>query len=277
MDISDLNLPRDAQGFLHLQKKYSELYQKTSYLIDKQLIVDRIYEYDIKAANISALAQEGFDSDTLHKLAMLDKQSREVAVGKMIRQDKRIGQIIKKQIKRARENLFRSNGLQDSDIVAIKNDAVFVAGRSLTNTKFGEMEFKQKNQYAAFIQFDGLELYYNRRKKTIDIKGVNDEVVNNQDHQAGIITFIVKVMEYLVMDRRDSLRKYLIDFTHRYKARELSVQFYRELNSFNIYRTIYELSGYGYNLLVIDQADVDTLNIQYNYNRIVLPLIQMFI
>ena len=154
MDISDLNLPRDSQGFLHLQKKYSELYQKTSYLTKETVITNRIYEYDIKAANISALSQEGFDSDMLHKLAMLDKKDREVAVGKMIRQDKRVGEIIKKQIKRARENLFRSNGLQDKDIVSIKNDAVFVLGRALNYTRFGEMEFKLKNQYAAFIQFD---------------------------------------------------------------------------------------------------------------------------
>ena len=277
MDISDLNLPRDSQGFLHLQKKYSELYQKTSYLTKETVITNRIYEYDIKAANISALSQEGFDSDMLHKLAMLDKKDREVAVGKMIRQDKRVGEIIKKQIKRARENLFRSNGLQDKDIVSIKNDAVFVLGRALNYTRFGEMEFKLKNQYAAFIQFDKLELYYNRKKKIVDIKGVSDEVLEHPDHQTGILTFIAKVMEYLVMDIRDSLRKYLIEFTHQYKARELPVQFYRELNSSNVYRTIYELSGYSFDLLAVGQDSVDMINIQYNYNRYVLPLIHMFI
>ena len=42
MDISDLNLPRDSQGFLHLQKKYSELYQKTSYLTKETVITNRI-------------------------------------------------------------------------------------------------------------------------------------------------------------------------------------------------------------------------------------------
>ena len=277
MDISELALPRDAQGFLYLQKNYSELYQKSSYLTKESIIIDRIYEYDIKAANISALKQEGFDPDVLDKLAKLNKMDREVAVGKMIAQDKRIGHIIKKQIKRAREILFRSNNIQTDRVLSIKNDAVFVIGRSLANTKFGDMEFKLKNQYAAFIQMDGLELYYNRRKSTVDIKGVSDEVINNTDHQTGIISFICKVMEYLVMDRRDALRKYLIDFTHRYKARELPVQFYREMNSNDIYRTIYELSGYSFNLLMVDKSDVNILNIQYNYNRYVLPLIQMFI
>lgn len=277
MDISELDIPRDAQGFIHLRRRYSELWKKTTYLTKRELIVDRIYEYDIKSANISALIMEGFDPDVLRKLTLVDKLERERAVGKMIAQDKQIGESIKKQIRRARESLFRSNLIQDDDVLSIKNDAVFVIGRSLANTKFGEMNFKQKNQYAAFVQFEGLELYYNRRHKTVDIKGVADTVLSEPDHKKGILTFLEKVLEYLVMDRRDALRKYLIEFTHLYKARELPVQFYRELNSFNIYRTKYELSGYSFNLLVCDQEDAKTLNVQYNYNRYVLPLIRMFI
>lgn len=277
MDISDLDLPRDAQGFLYLRKKYSELYQKSSYLTKQNVIVNRIFEYDIKAANISALKQEGFDSTILEKLLKLEKREREVAVGKMIAQDAKIGKIIKKHIKHARELLFKYNNLQDDVILSIKNDAVFIIGTNPTVTKFNEMEFRLKNQYAAFIQFDGLEFYYNKRKSKLDIKGVSDDVINTKDHQTGIILFICKVMNYLVMDRLDSLRKYLIEFTHLYKARELPVQYYRELNSFNIYRTIYELSGYSFNLLIADQSDVKTLNIQFNYNRYVLPLIHMFI
>ena len=220
IDISELNLPRDAQGFLYLRRKYSELYQKSSYLTKRDMIIDRIYEYDIKAANVSALKQEGFDSEVLKNLNKLPKQEREVAVGKMIAQDKRIGQIIKKQIKRARENLFRVNSIQDDRVLSIKNDAVFIIGSPLTYTKFGAMDFKLKNQYRAFIQFDGLELYYNKRESILDIKGVADEVVHDPDHQNGIIQFICNVLNFIIMDRQEALRKYLIEFTHQYKARE---------------------------------------------------------
>lgn len=277
MSIEDLDLPRDSQGFIHLRKKYSELWQKTTYLTKEPYIIDRVYEYDIKAANVSSLLTAGYDSKALETLLKLPKKTREVAIGKMIRQDKKIGKLIKKEITRAREQLFRSNSLIDTDIVSIKNDAVFVRGRSLEYTTFGHMEFRLKNQYAAFVQFDKLELYYNRRKKTVDIKGVNDEVVQEQDHQNGIIKFLVKVMEFLVMDRRDALRKYLIEFSHEYKARELPVVYYRELNTFNVYRTIYELAGYSYDLTMVDQKDVKMINIVYNYLRYVLPMIRMFI
>ena len=187
MNIEELDLPRDSQGFIHLQWNFSDLWKKTNYLTKESCIIDRIYEYDIAAANVSSLLMAGYDPNVLSKLLDLPKKSREVAIGNMIRQDKHIGEIIKEQIYRARQSLFRSNQLIDKDIVSIKNDAVFVKGRPLQNVTFGKMVFKLKNQYAAFVQFDKIELYYNRKQKTVDIKGVNDKVVQEPDHQNGII------------------------------------------------------------------------------------------
>ena len=86
-----------------------------------------------------------------------------------------------------------------------------------------------------------------------------------------------EAMEYLVTDRRDALRRYLIKFSQEYKSRSLPIYYYREMNSYNIYRTVYELSGYSFNLLMVDQSDIKTINIQYNYNRFVLPMIRLFI
>ena len=277
MDITQLNLPRDKDGFLYLRKRYSELWQKTNYLTKEVLVVNHIYEYDIKSANVSALSMEGFNQDVLAKLTEMPKDAREKAVGKMIRSNKEIDKIIRKWIKRAREFLFRENLIQDSDVVAIKNDAVFTSGRKLTNTTFGYIEFRIKNHYSAYLNLDGLEIYYNRRKKTVDIKGIRDDVLSHMDHQNGILQFIVTCMEYLVTDRRDALRRYLIEFSQEYKSRSLPICYYREMNSYNIYRTVYELSGYSFNLLMVDQSDIKTINIQYNYNRFVLPMIRLFI
>ena len=130
----------DKEGFVTLKRKYSELYKKTNYLSERPIIIDRIYEYDIRSANTSALRASGkIDESILTMLEGLNKQAREETVGKMIRKDKSktIWPLIAKGIRSAREQLFRYNQLQDDDILSIKNDAVFVIGRKLKYTKFG--------------------------------------------------------------------------------------------------------------------------------------------
>lgn len=269
----------DKEGFVTLKRKYSELYKKTNYLSERPIIIDRIYEYDIRSANTSALRASGkIDESILTMLEGLNKQAREETVGKMIRKDKSktIWPLIAKGIRGAREQLFRYNQLQDDDILSIKNDAVFVIGRKLKYTKFGPFEFRAKHQYSAYMLIEKVEIYYDQRNKSLTIKGVRDEVVEHPDHQNGMVQFLLKVFKYLVMDQRDALREYLIDFVHDYKAMKLPYQYYRELNGNNIYRTKIELSGFEYNLSEIGQVDLDIINPVYNYTKFILPIIRQF-
>lgn len=269
----------DKEGFITLKRKYSELYKKTNYLSERPIVIDRIYEYDIRSANTSALRASGkIDESILTMLEGLNKQAREEAIGKMIRRDKArvIWPLISKGIKSAREQLFRYNQLQDDNILSIKNDAVFVIGRKLKYTKFGPFEFRAKHQYAAYMLIEKVEIYYDQKNQSLSIKGVRDEVVNHPDHQNGMIKFLIKVFRYLVMDQRDELRRYLITFVHKYKAMELPYQYYRELNGNNIYRTKIELSGFEYNLSEIGQVDLDIINPIYNYTKFILPIIRQF-
>lgn len=277
---------RDKDGFIQLQRKYSELYKKTTYLTTRSVIVDRIYEYDIRSANTSALRASGkFDPAILTMLESLDKDTREKSIGNMIKAEKedkskphtnRIYNIIAKGIRKAKEQLFRANNLEDENVLSIKNDAVFVIGRKLKHTKFGEFEFKAKNQYAAYMLVEKVELYYDKRNRTVHMKGVRDEVLEHPDHQSGMIQFFVQVFDYLVMDQRKELREFLIKFTRDYKAKRLPHQYYRELNGENHYRTIIELSGFEFNLLEAGETDLDIINPVYNYTRFILPIIRMF-
>ena len=278
MDLDELDIERDREGFIILKRTYSDLYKKTNYLSPVPMVINRIYEYDIHAANLSMLKQSGkIDPKALSILAKMDKKPREVGVGKMIRENKQFGVIIKRGILRAREQLFRENQLQDYEVLSIKNDAVFVIGRKLKHTTFGDVEFRLKNQYSLFQNIDKIEFYYDRRHKSIDIKGVKDEVVHHPDHQNGMLQFFLTVFNYAAMDQRDDLRDYLLDFVHRYKAKELPYQYYRELNAANIYRTEIELSGYGYNLEEIGQGDLGMVNPIYNYTRFILPVIRYYL
>jgi len=272
-------LERDSEGFIILRRRYSELYKKTNYTSSVDRVQNRIYEYDLHSANVSALRATGkFDERMLDILENSEKQVREEAVGKMIRRDKTktIYGYISRGIQRAKEQLFRFNGIKDDEVLTIKNDAVFVIGRKLQHTTFGPYEFRLKNVYAGYIRIDKIEIYYDKKHKSITIKGVSDMVVEHPDHQSGMLCFFLQVFRYLDLDQVQDLRDYLIRFARDYKALKLPHQYYRELNSNNIYRTKIELAGFEYNLTEIGPDDMDMINPIYNYRRFVLPLIQQF-
>lgn len=275
-----MEMERDRNGFFVLKRTYSELFKRHQYLCPLPIVQNKITEYDIRSANTSALRQaRKVKPSTLTMLESLPKHEREVAVGKMIRMDKTksIQKTIAREITRAKMELFSANGVQDNEILSIKNDAVFIIGRKLRYTKFGEMEFKAKHTYALYMNIEKTEFYYDQRAHSVTVKGIDDKVVEHPDHQAGMMTFLAEVMRFLVFDRHDALRKYLIEFSNAYKEKTLPVQFYRELNRDNIYRTDIEISGFTFNLDQVYDIDLEMINGIYNYTRFVLPLIQVYI
>ena len=268
----------DRNGFRKLRYKSSTLFKKVNYLTSKPMVSNVITEYDLRAANISALRQaKAMKKADLDALLELPSYDRKVIIGNMIRVDPRIRFIIADQILKARKRLFMANHIQDDEVLSIKNDAVFVVGRKLKELTFGHMVFRPKHSYSFYLNLDDLELYYDRSRNTVDIKGIKDEVVEEEDHQQGIVSFLARCCSLLMNDRRDELRDYLIRFTEDYKARKLPYRFYRELSKVNAYRIGNAQSGYSINLVQVSQKDVDDLNIIYNYQRFVMPMIHRFL
>lgn len=270
---------RGKDGFIHLKRTYSTLFEKTLYTTDIPYICNRITEYDLKQANLACLEASGkIDKTLIDQLRDMPKQDREVLVGKMQQRDKTFVKIIRGGIQHAREMLFEANMLQDIEIVSIKNDAVFVAGRKLKHTTFGPFQFVPKGTYSLFMKLDKrTEFYYDRKHRTVVIKGISDDVVNDPDQQHGMIQFLSTVFQYLVTDRRDALRQYLIQFADDYKKKNLPIEYYKELNSENIYRSNFELGEYGYFQYQASEDDLPLINGIYNYTRYVLPMIQTFL
>ena len=268
----------DMEGFRVLTPNCSDLHKNINYLASDQMVLNKIYEYDIKSANTSCLRRaKKLKPETLNMIDELPKHDREVYIGKMIAEDPSIRETIAEGIAWAKKMLFMHNGIQDEEVLSIKNDAVYIVGRRLTKTKFGPIEFVEKGCYALYLNLDKIELYYDRKNKTVSVKGIKDEVVNDPDHQKGMIQFFVTVMEHLVMDRRDALRKYLIDFSNDYKKKKLPVEYYKEFSRENIYRTGTEIVGWSLNLNHMDKSDLDSINGIYNYNRFIIPIIQRFV
>lgn len=268
---------RGSDGFIHLHRTYSDLYKKTNYLTKVPLYIGRITEYDIRAANLSAMRDTGkFSAEILEKLEASDKHTREVKVGIMIRHDASIGKMIKKGILKARENLFRANCIQESDVISIKNDAVYVVGKRLKHLEFGPFKFIPKNVYSLLFQLDRIEFYYDSRKHRVDVKGLGSGA-SDPDIQEGMLKFFAEVFRYLLSGRRNDLRKYLIRFSTDYKSKKLPVQYYKEMTSSPVYRTMFEIAGFDHNLTTATDHDREIINGIYNYNRYIIPVIQTFL
>lgn len=276
MNVSDMK--RDRDGFIRLTPKFSSLYQRTNYRSPISLVVNTITEYDLKSANISALRASGkVPEEILTKLAGIQKIDREKAVGRMIKQNPKIHKIIARGICNAKMQLFVENGITDNDILSIKNDAVFIIGRKLSHMEFGPYKFVPKHTYSAYLYLDPMiEIYYDGRRRTVTFKGISDDIVAEDDHQKGMVQFLSTVMQYVASGRRDKLKKYLIDFVQRYKSKDLPVEYYRELNPDNVYRTDISIETYGYNVTIASESYKPIVNGVYNYTRYILPIVQAF-
>lgn len=271
-------LTKDTDGFFRLHKSYSDLYKKTQYITPLQIIENRIVEYDIKSANISALEHSGkIDPDIIEKLRSVDKKTREVRVGKMIADNKNIGKIIKNGILFARMELFRTNHIITDEVVSIKNDAVFIAGKKLKHTDFGSFHFVRKNVYSFYMRLGrNFEFYYDGRNNQTDIKGVGT-IYKEEDYQNGIMIFLNTVFRLRTRGQIQELRDYLIRFTNDYKSMKLPVQYYRELGGSNAYRSTYTVGNMEYIFGIAGEKDKPIINGIYNYKRYVLPMVQAFL
>lgn len=276
---NELEKYRGKDGFIHLHRTYSTLFEKTLYTTDLQYICNRITEYDLKQANLSCLEASGkVDPEIIATLRDKPKMEREVLVGKMQAADKSFVKIIRNGIRHAREMLFEANLIQDNEVVSIRNDAVFIAGRKLKHTTFGPFHFVPKNTYSLFLKLDKTtEFYYDGRHKTVTVKGISDDIVSDPDHQNGILIFLSTIFQYLVQDRCKDLKQYLIQFSEAYKRKDLPVSYYKEFNSDNIYRGVFELGDFRVFQSIASQEDLPMINGIYNYTRYVLPMIQTFL
>lgn len=261
----------------------SNLWEKVTYLAPIDYCVNRIYEYDIRQANITMLSQSGYlPKSEISRLAKMPKLDREKSVGLMIRKDRHIYDIIKSGIEQAKRELFEANGIEDSDVLSIKNDAVFVLGRKLKHIQFGIVEFVLKNEFNVYHHINKLEFYYNTKTDAIAVKGLSDEVVEHEDHKQGMLMFLSKVFSYLSLGRTSDLKKYLVKFSTLYKKRELPVYYYREMNGDNLYRLSGDIivkddnsSRMYLHLDVAGEEIIDNINITYNYLYYVLPIMRI--
>lgn len=247
-----------------------ELYEKDNYVANYSSIISSyIREYDISKANINILKESNCITDDLYNYLLLSpKTEREIYVGKMIRYNNQLSNVLKNGFLNARKNLFESNQIDSFSVLSIKKDAVYLIDKVLEHTQFGLINFKLANVYTSFYKIGNLELYYG--KELLHVKGINDNNIKkyHNDYIYDLLLYIFEMAEDVgVVEVLLTLNQVL----EKYKNLELEIGYYREFNANSKYRLNFNSITYGQDTIGLEYIE-DTyenkkaLNISYNYN-----------
>lgn len=238
-----------------------DLIQKRDYFCPSRYVSGRISEYDIRACNINMLKYYGMISDELYNyLSVIPKIDREIYIGNMMREDKKIYDTISKGIKEFKVKLASTNNIQDKEIVRIANDAVYVNRPiDLFTTVFDNIEFKQKGIYSSVVKLNKSTIIFLSKdmygNSIVDVKGIGDNDVLHQNYMISIIVTVINTME--MSSAKDALAL-LNDIYKDYVSLKLDKGCYREFNSISMYK--YKHSNYGAFYI----EDINDIDISYN-------------
>lgn len=246
----------------------SDLYKRDLY-VTKQYDYIRnvnVVEYDIRSAGLNVLRHYGkisqYDYDRLSKM---EKIVRNVKIGLLERKDKSIAKCKSEGIKEFRKKFFEANNIEDSTVIAIRKDAIFLLNPKVKETKFGDyVEFVPKNSYSSYYQINNFDLLYNSMEDKLDIKGVKITPEIEKLHKDYFLKFLKTVIRYNETDNRNAC-EYLYDYANKYRKKQLPIGNYRELNAESLFR-LKSTKMWSKDLGVIDTQTLEGIDIRYNYN-----------
>lgn len=239
-----------------------------------------IIEYDIHAAGPSLCkAFKLLPSHVLEELDKMDKKAKNIKIGLIQRRDKVFAKRLSDAFIEARRWFLSSNQLDEEDIVSIKKDAIFVANRTCSHTKFDVVVFQGKNIYTSYLRLHKLEFYLHTQEHRIDVKGLGQgdalkEVLRlHGDYMLSFLMDFCKMRELEV--KRSVACHHLASFLTQYRKKELPLGYYRELNRTNSFR-VYNHGLHDY-VYIADTDQAEDVDITFNYLAYIVPLVNLYI
>lgn len=228
-----------------------------------------IREYDIKSAGFNILISKGLLSEEqIEELSKLTKFERNVRIG-LMQKNKEFAKLLNSGFKEYMRKFFEANDIDDTNVIAIKRDAIFLVNTRVKFTKFDNVVFVPKNKYSSYYRINDIELYYSKRENKLDVKGIKDDELHLHKHFMSFLKKLIKLNEISNV----SARRYMYSFADRYRQSKLDIRYYREFKKHGEYRLKDSMCSSYFTIDKID--DVNSINISYNYMKIILPLIKM--
>lgn len=244
------------------------LYKEKTYTINLNYLFNQyIREYDISKANINILFAKGvIDQNLYNTLYSSDRMYRQVYIGKMIRDNEEIQEILNEGIIEYKEKFFTANNISDNDILSIKNDAVFVLNIVPTILQFDNVKFVHKNTYTSFMKLNELEIYYgsDMTSEVIDVKGIKDSDL--EVYHMDFLEIIINFFRYMQKSGPEATLQFIISMINSYVNLELPITYYRRFRSSNDYILNAFVDSYGVYYLEDNMQNKRSINISYNFN-----------
>lgn len=230
----------------------------------------KIIEYDIRSAGMNIAKDFNLiDNKTYEKLASMNKEKRVKELGLIQRNDPAFVSDFKDAFATVRHMFIAANKLDNTNIISIKKDAIFVTKECDKLTFLNHIEFREKNTYSSYIRLNRkTELYYNSDK--LDIKGISEQ--KQELHKDYMIHIINKF--FVKMESEDPVHviDYMRNIIDKYKRKELDPGYYRRFDAISDYdyQNIPE-DGFIFN----PDLHKEYINISYNLTEVLLKLIKI--
>ncbi len=236
------------------------------------IISGYIREYDISKANINILYKYGVLSKEKYEYYLTaDRMVRQIDIGLMQR-DSNISTILKNGIMEAKRMFFEANNIDESDVLTIHNDAIFLINKIPTITKFDNIEFINKNIYTSYYKLGGLEIYYFydpiNSIENIDIKGINDDKL--KIHENYFLEFLKVVFSSAQTEGIKDTLDVIITFYQQYINKELEIGYYRNFDSESVFYLNTGISNYSvFRAYTLEEHNKYDLDISCNLQLII--------
>lgn len=247
------------------------LWNKVNYTADISYLTNIfITEYDISKCNINVLYTKGvINKNTYDYLYNAERMVRQTYVGKLQRDDNSIVKILQSGIIEAKKMFFEANGIEDRDVLSIKNDAVFIINKKPKITKFGLIEFVAKGLYTSFFKFRGMEIYYyyNNMSKAeyIEVKGISEK--NLAKHEGYFLQLLKDVFYSIQVNGPEITLRMIKDFYMEYVNRSLPIEYYRKFDAYCNYHFICNtMINTGFEAEYVSESNKSLVDITYNLN-----------
>ena len=218
-----------------------QLWERIRYSAPVDFLIDsRIVEYDIEKANISVMLDKGVISNKDYEYyANMPKKQREVTIGNLMIKNKGLHSIIKDGIEEARHILFDTLNLNYTNVLSIRNDAVFVIFQGI-DPKLESIQvsphvrFRRKGEFRSFYRLGrNKEMYYDydplTKKEVLEVKGLGaHSVYIHKDH---MLKFLQDLFYTVLVNGPGPALEVLNNFYYNYISMQVPIDFYRRLDS----------------------------------------------
>lgn len=252
----------------------NELWRNANYTAPIDYVINsKIIEYDVAKANISVFLDSGvMTQEEYDECYGMVKQDREVRIGNLIRKNPSLSDVLKRGLEEARHSLFDQLGLNVTNVLAIKSDAVYVLAHLIDKDPLvvyssPNVYFRVKNEFRSFYRLYRKEFYYNydpiTKKEALEVKGLGD--YSMQKHKA-LLAELIDIFYRAVNSGSSEALRALQDLYNRYTSMQLDIECYRRLDSQACF-DLKTISNYGEFRSEFYTPEIhDLIKIDYNAN-----------